>query len=112
MGQNWDKLKTDQLIKARGLSYGDIGRALRPPVTRQGVGHWFRDRGEPDMEQIKQMASRLGVHWIELVDEKATLVNDPVEAELLTDYRELDQAEREQARDYMNFLRSKRGQSP
>lgn len=108
MGQNWDKLKTDQLIKARGLGYGEIGRALRPPMTRQGVGHWFRGRGEPDMMQIKQMASRLGVHWIELVNEKATLINDPLEAELLIDFRDLSPAEQEQARDYVNFLRSKK----
>lgn len=31
------------------------------------------------MKQLHQMAKELGCHWLELVNENATIVNDPAE---------------------------------
>lgn len=59
-------------MDAAGKSYADLGRALG--IERQAVGHWFRDRGEPSVQQMKAMAKELGCHWLELVDEQTTVV--------------------------------------
>lgn len=74
--QNPDKLfdvgKAKAALKAAGKSYADIGRALG--MERQAIGHWFRDRGEPTMRQLKAMADAIGVHWLELVNEETLVV--------------------------------------
>lgn len=68
----FDKLKAKAKMDATGKSYADIGRALG--IERQAVGHWFRDRGEPNVQQMKLMAAELGCHWLELVNEDAMVV--------------------------------------
>ena len=68
----FDVAKAKAALKAAGKSYADVGRALG--LERQAVGHWFRDRGEPTMRQLKGMADAIGVHWLELVDEETLVV--------------------------------------
>lgn len=68
----FDKIKARAKMDAAGKSYADLGRALG--IERQAVGHWFRDRGEPSVQQMKLMAAELGCHWLELVDENAMVV--------------------------------------
>lgn len=68
----FDKIKAKAKMAAAGKSYADIGRALG--IERQAVGHWFRDRGEPNVQQMKEMAKELGCHWLELVDERTMVV--------------------------------------
>lgn len=68
----FDKIKAREKMDAAGKSYADLGRALG--MERQAVGHWFRDRGEPNVKQMKAMAAELGCHWLELVNEDAMVV--------------------------------------
>jgi transcriptional regulator with XRE-family HTH domain len=70
--RTFDKLKAKAKMKEAHKSYADLGRAL--DIERQAVGHWFRDRGEPNVQQMKLMAKELGCHWLELVDEQAMVV--------------------------------------
>lgn len=70
--RTFDKIKARAKMDAADKSYADLGRALG--LERQAVGHWFRDRGEPSVQQMKAMATELGCHWLELVDEEAVVV--------------------------------------
>lgn len=83
----FDKLKARAKMDAAGKSYADLGRALG--IERQAVGHWFRDRGEPSVQQMKLMAAELGCHWLELVDENAMVVYQEAERERLEKMRKL-----------------------
>ena len=74
-------------MDAVGKSYADLGRALG--VERQTVGHWFRDRGEPSVQQMKMMAKELGCHWLELVDEQTMVVFQEAERDRLERMRSL-----------------------
>ena len=76
--RTFDKLKAKAKMKAAEKSYADLGRALG--MQRQAVGHWFRDRGEPNVQQMKTMADELGCHWLELVDDSAIVVFQEEEA--------------------------------
>src|SRR3546814_19395193 len=69
----FDKIKAREKMDAAGKSYADLGRALG--MERQTEGHWFRDRGETSVNQLKDMADELGCHWLELVNEE-TMVNN------------------------------------
>ena len=73
----FDILKAKAKIAASGKSVAAIARGMG--LERQTVGHWLRGRGEPNMKQMHEMARQLGCHWLELVNENATVVNDPVE---------------------------------
>lgn len=75
--QTFDKLKAREKMDEAGKTYADLARALG--VQRQAVGHWFRDRGEPNVQQMRAMADELGCHWLELVTEDAMVVNSDVE---------------------------------
>lgn len=83
----FDKIKARAKMDAAGKSYADLGRALG--IERQAVGHWFRDRGEPDVRQMKIMAQELGCHWLELVDENAMVVYAEAERQRLERLRSL-----------------------
>lgn len=72
MRRTFDILKAQAKMKETGKSYADLGRALG--MQRQAVGHWFRGRGEPSVQQMKVMADELGCHWLELADEKTMVV--------------------------------------
>ncbi len=85
--RTFDKLKARAKMDAAGKSYADLGRALG--VERQAVGHWFRDRGEPDVQQMKAMAQELGCHWLELADENAMVVYAEAERTRLERLRRL-----------------------
>ena len=85
--QTFDKLKARAKMDAAGKSYADLGRALG--IERQAVGHWFRDRGEPSVQQMKLMAQELGCHWLELVDESAMVVYQEEERRRLERMRSL-----------------------
>ena len=64
--------KTKALMARSGKSYADLGRALG--LNRQAVGHWFRKRGEPSVQQMKKIAAEIGVHWLELATEETLVV--------------------------------------
>lgn len=83
----FDKIKARAIMDAAGKSYADLGRAL--DIERQAVGHWFRDRGEPTVRQMKEMAKELGCHWLELVDENAMVVYAESERQRLERMRSL-----------------------
>jgi transcriptional regulator with XRE-family HTH domain len=83
----FDKMKAKAKMEAAGKSYADIGRALG--IERQAVGHWFRDRGEPNVQQMKGMAKELGCHWLELVDERAMVVYSAEEIARISRIRSL-----------------------
>src|SRR3546814_8044378 len=68
----FDKIKAREKMDAAGKSYADLGRALG--MGRQTVGHWFRDRGEPSVKQMKAMGDELGCHWLELVNEETMVI--------------------------------------
>ncbi len=86
----FDKIKAREKMDAAGKSYADLGRALG--VERQAVGHWFRDRGEPSVQQMKMMAAELGCHWLEMVDEETTVVYAQAERDRLARMRALTPA--------------------
>lgn len=70
----FDKVKAESIRQAAGgISYAAIASALGLKA-RQTVGHWFRGRGEPNVQQMKAMAEVLGCHWLNLVTEETTVV--------------------------------------
>lgn len=71
--RTFDKIKAKAKMAVAGIeTYAELARAMG--VERQTVGHWFRDRGEPNVQQMKEMAAVLGCHWLELVDEQTLVV--------------------------------------
>ena len=102
MGSTFNTTEAAARMRRRRLTYADIGRVVGK--TRQAVGHWFRNRGEPDVDDIKKMAPLLGVHWVELVQDGAVIANSPVEIEIVKGARELDARKLEQLRQYVRFL--------
>lgn len=73
----FDILKAKARIALDGRSVAAIAKAMG--LERQTVGHWLRGRGEPNMKQLHKMAQELGCHWLELVNDDATVINDPAE---------------------------------
>ncbi len=88
--RTFDIVKARAKLDAAGKSYADLGRALG--MNRQGVGHWFRNRGEPSVEQMKGMARELGCHWLELVTDDALVVYREDERARVEKMRALDDA--------------------
>lgn len=85
--RTFDILKARAKMDAAGKSYADLARRLG--YERQAVGHWFRGRGEPDVQQMKVMAEELGCHWLELVTEETTVVFKEEERQRLEAMRKL-----------------------
>lgn len=85
--RTFDILKAETKREQAGKSYADLARALG--MKRQGVGHWFRGRGEPSVQQMKVMAEELGCHWLELADENTTVVYAEEERKRLERMRKL-----------------------
>ena len=73
----FDRVAARAKIHASGKSVAAIARELG--YERQTVGHWLRGRGEPTMKQIHELADKIGCHWLELVSQDATVLNDPQE---------------------------------
>lgn len=88
---SFDRLKAAAKIKAsRHNSVAAVARELG--YERQTIGHWLRGRGEPDMQQLHALAKALDCHWLELVNEDATILNDPTEKRRVERMRALDPA--------------------
>jgi len=97
--RTFDKMKAQAKMKEAGKSYADLARALG--IKRQAVGHWFRDRGEPDVKQMKAMAKELGCHWLELADEDAMVVYQKAERDRLEKMRGLSPSDLERLDAYL-----------
>lgn len=74
----FDRMKAKAKLQDSGKSQAEVARDLG--YERQTVGHWLRGRSDPDMQQLAQLARSLGCHWLELVNDEATVINDPEEA--------------------------------
>ncbi len=85
--RTFDIVKAKAKLDASGRTYVDLGKRLG--VTRQAVGHWFRERGEPDVQQMKIMADELGCHWLELVTDDTLVVYREDERKRLEQMRQL-----------------------
>lgn len=70
--RTFDIVKAKAILEKADKSYADLGRALG--FERQAVGHWFRGRGEPSVQQMKIMAKELGCHWLELVTDDTMVI--------------------------------------
>ena len=86
----FDRLKARAKIKAAGKNPSKVAKEMG--YERQTVGHWLRGRGEPTMKQIYEMAQKINCHWLELVSDDATILNDPVEKARVERMRALDPA--------------------
>lgn len=87
--RTFDILKAERKREEAGNpSYASIATAMGLKA-RQTVGHWFRERGEPNVQQMKQMAQVLGCHWLELVSEDAMVVYQEDERERVEGLRQL-----------------------
>jgi transcriptional regulator with XRE-family HTH domain len=85
MARTFDILKTQKLLDERRIGYPELGAALG--MTRQAVGHWFRERGEPTVQQMKVMARVLGVHWLELCTEETVVLYEQEERDHMQQWR-------------------------
>lgn len=83
----FDIVKAKSKVQAAGTTYAALARALG--FERQAVGHWFRGRGEPSVQQMKVMAAALGCHWLELVTEETMVVYQAEERARLERIRSL-----------------------
>ena len=104
----FDIVKAKAKMKAAGKTYADIGRALG--YERQAVGHWFRNRGEPDVKQMKVMAEELGCHWLELVTDDTTVIYREDERQRVERIRELSAEELSELDAFLAFKAKSRGQ--
>lgn len=84
----FDIVKAKAKLRDAGKSYADIAKPLG--YERQAVGHWFRGRGEPNVQQMKIMAKELGCHWLELVTDDAMVVFQEAEIKRVQRMRNLD----------------------
>lgn len=83
----FDEGKAREKLDNAGKSYADLARALG--YERQAVGHWFRGRGEPNVQQLKIIAKELGCHWLELVTEDTLVVFQEEEIRRVQSMRQL-----------------------
>jgi transcriptional regulator with XRE-family HTH domain len=88
---DFDIAKAEVIRRSAGMSYADIANAMGLK-SRQAVGHWFRGRGEPNLKQLKKMASALHCHWLELVTEETLVVFTMEERNRIERIRRLDAA--------------------
>lgn len=87
MRRTFDILKAKTKLDESGKSYADLAKPLG--YERQAVGHWFRGRGEPSVQQMKIMAKELGCHWLELVTEETIVIYREDERRRVEAMREL-----------------------
>jgi transcriptional regulator with XRE-family HTH domain len=85
--RTFDILKAQKLLAVSGKGYPELGDALG--LTRQAVGHWFRGRGEPDVQQMKKMAEVMGCHWLDLCTDETTVLYLQDEREHMAAWRAL-----------------------
>lgn len=102
----FDILRATEIRERSGKSYADLATALG--MTRQGVGHWFRGRGEPDVQQLKLMAKEMGCHWLELVTEDTKVLYQKDEIDRLERERMLTPEEKAELDAFIAFKLSTR----
>lgn len=105
--RTFDILKAQAKLDEAGKSYADLAAALGLK-SRQAVGHWFRGRGEPSVQQLRAMAKELGCHWLELVREDATVVFEESEVERVARMRTLDPDALKELDAFLAFKATKR----
>lgn len=104
----FDADKAKSLLEASSVkTYAGLARAMG--LERQTVGHWFRGRGEPNVQQLKQMAKAMGCHWLELVDDDTTVVHQQAERKRVEQMRALDPEALKELDDYLAFKVATRG---
>jgi transcriptional regulator with XRE-family HTH domain len=91
---------------ALGLSYADVARVLG--YERQTVGHWFRGRGKPNVQDLRKMAQVLQMDVAELISPDAIIANTEAEKETVRTMRELTSQEAEMVRLFARTLKAKR----
>lgn len=90
MRRTFDIKKAEEIRRRTDppITYAEIARQMGLQ-SRQAVGHWFRGRGEPNVQQLKQMAGVLGCHWLELVKDDTVVVYREEERQRINMIREL-----------------------
>lgn len=91
MQRLFDIVKAEDWLARTGKNRSDLARALG--YERQAVGHWFRGRGEPNVQQMKVMAKELGCHWLELATEETIVVYQDEERARVEKIRALSKEE-------------------
>ena len=84
------------------IAYAEIARRIGLK-SRQAVGHWFRGRGEPSVQQMKDMAQVLGCHWLELVTDEATVLYREEDIARHQKVGQLSPAQREELDRFIEF---------
>lgn len=82
-------------MRAKKIAQKDIADFLS--VTESTVSHWFHGRHRPSLDQIRGIATLLGVSVPELIEDDETFVRDEVELEILRQVREVAPDKRQQA---------------
>lgn len=88
--RTFDIVKAKERMTRAGLTYADLAKPFG--FERQAIGHWFRGRGEPSVQQMKVLAEQLGCHWLELVTDETIVVYKDVERARVEAMRNLDPA--------------------
>lgn len=96
-------------MSALGLSLADVGRYLG--YERQTVGHWFRLRGNPSVQDLKKMAALLQIDVAELISPDAVIANNEAEKETVQTMRELSSQDAELIRMFARTLKAKKAGS-
>ncbi|MGN6312886.1 MAG: helix-turn-helix transcriptional regulator [Rhodanobacteraceae bacterium] len=102
----FDIQKARARMTVLGLTYADIARFLG--YERQAVGHWFRNRGAPSVQDLKKMASILQMDVAELISPDAVIANSEVEKETVQTMRELSSSDAEMVRMFARTLKAKK----
>ena len=63
------------------MNYAGLARLLG--YERQAVGHWFRDRGAPNMKDMHRIAAALGISVTELINEDAEIAVGEAQREVV-----------------------------
>ena len=109
MRRTFDIVKAEVVRKASGLTYADLARALK--YERQTVGHWFRGRGEPSVQQMKGLALEMGCHWLQLVKEDTMIVFQEDEVRRLERLRSLSPQDLAEMDAFLAFKAANKGEN-
>lgn len=81
MRPTWNKLRAKARMGELGMNYAGLARLLG--YERQAVGHWFRDRGAPNMKDMHRIAAALGISVTELINEDAEIAVGEAQREVV-----------------------------
>lgn len=107
--RTFDIVKAKAKMSASGKSYVDLAKPLG--YERQAVGHWFRGRGEPSVQQMKIMAKEMGCHWLELVTDDAMVVYEEKELKRVERMRKLSADDLSELDAFLAFKAASKGAS-